>query len=73
MRVISRDLESYRRVAEETLINFHREKIDEINKCISETWSSICYGDDINKIYITSDELLTNKSYRYRIVMETKR
>jgi hypothetical protein len=40
-------------------------------------WNSICHGDDIAKIYITSDEdvvdkKLSKKCYRYRIVMETK-
>jgi hypothetical protein len=51
-----KDLENYRKIAEDTLIRFHREKIDELNKSITNTWESICSGDDITKIYIASEE-----------------
>lgn len=32
--MVIKDLENYFKIAEETLIKFHREKIDELNKSI---------------------------------------
>jgi hypothetical protein len=52
--------------------------MEEINKSINETWKMIYEGDDINRIFIRSDEepstsKKNSKSYYYRIVMETGR
>lgn len=55
------------------MIEFHREKMFEINKYLSDTWQKIYHGKDIKYIQIKSDEEPSEKgkkkNYNYRLVM----
>jgi len=85
--VILKDLSVYLEALEQSLLIFHRTKMEEMNKIIAETWQDVYDGDDIIKIEIKSDEEMAankknkldqdvlskkSKSYNYRIVYYTK-
>ncbi len=61
---------------EQTLLKYHRTKMEEINKIIADTWRDVYDGEDITKIEIKSDEEIStgknSKNYNYRIVFYTK-
>ena len=70
-------MEMYICQLEKTMLDYHREKMNEINKIITDTWKEIYDGIDIRNIEIKSSEdentvpKRGNKSYNYRIVMHT--
>lgn len=61
---------------EEALMNYHHEKMKEINKTLSDFWKMTYKGNDIDTIEIKSDvekNAQNNRlrSYNYRIVLKT--
>ncbi|RIA94463.1 putative rad50 protein [Glomus cerebriforme] len=56
---------------ENTLMNYHTQKMQEINCKIFDLWEEAYNGDDIEKIEIRSEQESTqnNRSYNYRVVM----
>ena len=60
---------------EESMMQYHHEKMKEINKTLSDYWKTTYRGNDIETIEIKSDiEKSTNarmRSYNYRIVLKT--
>ncbi|CAB4436348.1 unnamed protein product [Rhizophagus irregularis] len=57
---------------ENTLMNYHTRKMQEINAKIFELWDKAYNGDDIESIEIRSEQESTqnNRSYNYRVVMK---
>jgi DNA repair protein RAD50 len=60
---------------ENTLMNYHTRKMQEINNKIYELWDKAYNGDDIERIEIRSEQESTqnNRSYNYRVVMTKNR
>jgi DNA repair protein RAD50 len=61
---------------EESLMQYHHQKMIEINRQLSDFWKMTYKGDDIESIEIRSDADKSNsssrlRSYNYRIVMRT--
>ena len=77
MTSMKNDLTEYQKILEKSLLDFHREKMIEINKIILDTWQQIYEGNDIKTIEIKSTEesatgTKKSKSYNYRIVMQSR-
>ena len=66
------DLKLVIKTLEDTLLKYHNEKMDELNKIIADTWKNIYAGDDIVKIEIKSEIEQNNskktKNYNYRLI-----
>uniref|UniRef100_A0A7S3Y9Z4 DNA repair protein RAD50 n=1 Tax=Heterosigma akashiwo TaxID=2829 RepID=A0A7S3Y9Z4_HETAK len=67
------DLEKYWTALDKALMQFHRMKIEDINKIIRELWQITYQGNDIESIEIVSGEEGTSnragRSYNYRVCM----
>mmetsp|Transcript_10162 Transcript_10162/g.8708 ORF Transcript_10162/g.8708 Transcript_10162/m.8708 type:complete len:106 (-) Transcript_10162:430-747(-) len=63
------DLDIYIENLEKSLMLFHKQKMEEINKIIADLWIKTYQGNDIRKIEIKSDiePSSRNKSFNYRI------
>lgn len=77
MRKACRDLLRYRLALDNSLMLYHKEKMQEINRLIREYWRLIYIGNDIDYIEIQTDVEDTNevkknierrRSYNYRLV-----
>lgn len=72
----SGDLDKYYKALDKTILTYHRQKMDEINKIIQELWRNTYRGNDIETIEIQSDEdggggaAKTRRTYNYRVVMK---
>uniref|UniRef100_A0A1B6C3H1 Zinc-hook domain-containing protein n=2 Tax=Clastoptera arizonana TaxID=38151 RepID=A0A1B6C3H1_9HEMI len=71
--VARNDLNHYYKAMEWAMIQFHKEKMQRINKIIKDLWSSIYSGNDIDYILIKTDEDTSGsaekrKTYNYRVV-----
>ncbi|KAL4469332.1 hypothetical protein ABPG72_005968 [Tetrahymena utriculariae] len=66
-----KDIQEYLEELDKTLINYHKDKMEQINKCIADTWKKIYQGQDIVKVEIKAEEAegKGKKIYNYRIVM----
>lgn len=53
---IINDMEMYITQLEKTMLDYHSEKMNEINKIITDTWKEIYDGIDIRNIEIKSTE-----------------
>lgn len=70
------DLSNYRSALEKSLLQFHQDKMDQINHLLRELWNSIYRGNDIDYIMIKTDadqEMKAvasdkKRSYNYRVV-----
>ncbi|XP_022217718.2 LOW QUALITY PROTEIN: DNA repair protein RAD50 [Drosophila obscura] len=68
------DLAHHRFALEWSLIQFHAEKMEKINRLIREYWRMIYRGNDIDYIQVKTDEVNTDvsancrKTYNYRVV-----
>lgn len=67
------DLNKYRAVLEKSLLKYHQEKMDQINKTIKQLWNDIYKGNDIDYIMIKTDEEAATssdkkRSYNYRVL-----
>eukprot|EP01135_Chromosphaera_perkinsii_P004834 Nk52_evm12s298 gene=Nk52_evmTU12s298 len=69
------DLEKYAKAMDIAIMQYHKMKMEEINKLIKELWISVYRGTDIETIEIRSDadnnssSTSTRKTYNYRVVM----
>ncbi|KAG5675748.1 hypothetical protein PVAND_005626 [Polypedilum vanderplanki] len=69
------DLNKYRAVLEKALLQFHQEKMDQINHTVKQLWNDIYKGNDIDFIMIKTDEEGATssdkkRSYNYRVVQQ---
>ncbi|EJD75408.1 hypothetical protein LOAG_17434 [Loa loa] len=70
-RVIE-DLANYIRAVDKSVVEFHTQKMEEINEVLSSLWEQVYHGNDIEAIQIKSESAGENekkKSYNYRVVM----
>lgn len=70
------DLENYRKALDSALMRFHKLKIEEVNTILRDLWPQAYRGEDIDEIYIASDEIESTAesskgalNYNYRVVM----
>lgn len=56
LKKMSADLLQYRGALEKTLLQYHTEKMQKINRLIRELWRTIYRGNDIDYIQIKTDE-----------------
>uniref|UniRef100_F1KS25 DNA repair protein rad-50 n=1 Tax=Ascaris suum TaxID=6253 RepID=F1KS25_ASCSU len=66
------DLEIYIRAMDESIVEFHAKKMEEINEVLASLWEKVYRGCDVEKVQIKSesvDETERRKSYNYRVVM----
>lgn len=67
------DLAKYRMALEWALMQYHKEKMESINREIKRLWHTIYRGNDIDYIKICTDEMKTQvidkkRNYEYRVV-----
>ncbi|XP_053609977.1 DNA repair protein RAD50 [Plodia interpunctella] len=71
-RAIDKDIRDYAVALEKSLMEFHREKMENINLIIREMWRKIYRGNDIDYIEIKTEGSMTSDSdrrkYDYRVV-----
>lgn len=66
------DLDEYYKTVDDAIINFHQQKMEQINLILSELWSRVYQGNDIETIKIKSQTVGSaekKKSYDYSVVM----
>ncbi|KAJ8935126.1 hypothetical protein NQ318_015781 [Aromia moschata] len=68
-----KDLSTYVVVLERSVLQFHKERMVQINRIIRELWRSIYRGNDIDYIEIQTDESMTTgaskrRTYNYKVV-----
>uniref|UniRef100_A0A183BMU1 AAA_23 domain-containing protein n=1 Tax=Globodera pallida TaxID=36090 RepID=A0A183BMU1_GLOPA len=66
------DLERYYKVVDNAIINFHQQKMEQINQILHELWIRVYQGNDIDTIKIKSQPVSgveKKKSYDYSVVM----
>ncbi|KAF7639526.1 AAA_23 domain-containing protein [Meloidogyne graminicola] len=66
------DLDRYYKIVDDSIINFHQQKMEQINQILSELWSRVYQGNDIETIKIKSQTVGSaekKKSYDYSVVM----
>lgn len=68
------DLQKYYKAMDRAIMNYHAQKMAEINKIIFELWRNTYRGHDIETIEIRSDEddagiVKARRVYNYRVVM----
>lgn len=65
-----RDTERYMKALDESLLEYHSNKMQEINQTIHQLWQTIYRGNDIDSISIRAEKGATQKtSYNYRVIM----
>ena len=77
--VLAKDVQRYHQALDRALMNYHSQKMSEINELIRDLWGRIYRGTDIDYIAIRSDTenedgennpaLPAKRSYNYRVVM----
>lgn len=67
----STDLDAYSKALDNAIMQYHSQKMEEVNRIIRDLWISTYQGQDIDTIEIrTEPESLSNiRSYNYRVVM----
>ncbi|ESP01818.1 hypothetical protein LOTGIDRAFT_139054, partial [Lottia gigantea] len=70
----NKDLEKYYKAMDRAIMNYHNQKMAEINKIIRELWRNTYKGNDIETIEIQSGDedgssLKTKRIYNYKVVM----
>eukprot|EP01083_Nonionella_stella_P039643 107799_1 len=66
------DLETYQKALDKALIQFHSQKMKEINQTLKSYWDTVYRGQDIDEIAIVSDQLpgdSSRRNYQYCVVM----
>mmetsp|Transcript_33714 Transcript_33714/g.77810 ORF Transcript_33714/g.77810 Transcript_33714/m.77810 type:complete len:409 (-) Transcript_33714:83-1309(-) len=66
------DLDKFYKSVDESLLQYHGMKIEDINKIIKELWTLTYRGEDINCIELVSGQETggrATRSYNYRVVM----
>lgn len=65
-----RDIKNYRDALDETVIEYHKTQMDQINAIIFRLWKATYHGGDIDYIEIKGErEKKRNIMYNYRVVM----
>lgn len=71
-KALDKDIKDYSFAMEKCLMQFHKEKMENINLIIRELWRKIYRGNDIDYIEIKTDSAFTNESdrrkYDYKVV-----
>ncbi|UJR09375.1 hypothetical protein I4U23_013619 [Adineta vaga] len=72
--IASQDLERFYKVLDQTMMTYHTQKMNQLNKIIRDLWRTTYRGSDIDAIEIRSDADEENASkarrtYNYRVVM----
>jgi len=72
--IASQDLERFYKVLDQTMMTYHTEKMNQLNKIIRDLWRTTYRGSDIDAIEIRSDvdeenAMKTRRTYNYRVVM----
>ena len=72
-RMLVEDLTAYIDSLERSLVNYHKEKIDQINKNIHELWKMTYKNGDIRRIEIKAEQKVDNETavkgnFDYRVV-----
>lgn len=65
-KAISKDIKDYYMALEKCLLEFHKEKMKNINLIVREMWRKIYRGNDIDYIEIKTDGGLTDDAERYK-------
>lgn len=78
LQVMIDDILKYKNVLEKSLLDFHKDKMEQINLLLREYWNNIYQGNDIDYITIKTDEedetgksvaqSEKKRSYNYRVV-----
>lgn len=70
-KLICQEMEKRMKILDYTLITFHKEKMEEINRLLKETWEDVYHGQDIKYVQIRTTEELTakQKTYNYHVSM----
>ncbi|KAI8869980.1 hypothetical protein GQ42DRAFT_21513 [Ramicandelaber brevisporus] len=65
------DLDTYSKALDHAIMQYHSQKMEEINKIIRELWVQTYQGNDIDTIEIRSESegAKNRSSYNYRVVM----
>ncbi|VDN60694.1 unnamed protein product [Dracunculus medinensis] len=69
---VIKDLTTYIHIVDESIVQYHAKKMEEINEILGTLWGKVYRGNDIDRIQIRSesvDEGEKRKSYNYRVVM----
>lgn len=74
---VVKDLSNYVSVLERSVLQFHKERMVQINRTIRELWRNIYRGNDIDYIEIQTDESMTGgvsrrRTYNYKVVQVKK-
>jgi DNA repair protein RAD50 len=72
--IASQDLERFYKVLDQTMMTYHTQKMNQLNKIIRDLWRTTYRGADIDAIEIRSDAdeenaSKTRRTYNYRVVM----
>jgi len=57
--LIFQDLDNYYKVVDNAIIKFHQRKMEQINSILSELWSRVYQGNDIETIKIKCQSIHT--------------
>ncbi len=69
-KIAGKDLELYYNALDNGLMQFHKQKIEQVNESIADLWPLMYQGGDIDSIEIRSERATTGRSnYNYRVVM----
>ncbi|OHS93514.1 hypothetical protein TRFO_11716 [Tritrichomonas foetus] len=64
------DVNRYIKALDETLLDYHAKKMQEVNDTIQQLWENVYYGTDIDSIFIKCEKSTASKSeYEYKVVM----
>ena len=72
MEMASTDLQRYKGALDKSLLDFHQQKMEDINRIIRELWSNTYRGNDIDYIKIVTqvpERETARRSYNYCVVM----
>jgi len=68
-----RDLSRYHNALDKALMRYHKEKMAEINKTLTQLWQTTYQGHDIDTVQLKHDDesksTATKRNYNYRLVM----
>lgn len=76
--ILAKDVQRYHQALDRALMNYHVQKMNEINQVIRDLWERVYKGSDIDFIAIRSDSeeegtdptaATAKRSYNYRVVM----
>ncbi|KAL8624023.1 hypothetical protein ACOMHN_041613 [Nucella lapillus] len=71
--LVNLDLDKYYKAMDRAIMNYHAQKMKEINQIIRELWRNTYRGKDIDTIEIRSDDdgagATKRRTYNYRVVM----